>query len=76
MATKAIQFNDNLITYDDTKYMVNEGADNIVYLELIVIASQTVYCKIFSNAVVHWYVIPAPAKRVRETNGGFTITLD
>ena len=76
MATKAIQFNDNIITYDDTKYVCNEYTTNQNYFEIVNIATSNPHVRFFGNALAHWIILPPANKRVRETNGGFTITLD
>lgn len=76
MATKAVQFNDNIITYDDTKYKCNEYIADNNFFEIVNLTTSLPHVRFFVNGLAHWIILPAANKRVRETNGGFTITLD
>jgi hypothetical protein len=78
MAIQTIQNGINLISVDDTKYVINTYNENTGYLEVVNIVNPEtpfVVCRIYAG-ITHWVVTPLSNKFNKSKSTGIEITLD
>jgi len=75
MATQIIQNGVNIISLDDTKYVVNTYSENGILEIVNIVGVPFVVCKIYAG-ITHWIKPPAVAKINKTKISGADITLD
>ena len=78
MAIQTIQNGINLISVDDTKYVINTYNENTGYLEVVNIKDPLKpfpVCRMYAG-LTHWIVTPLAAKFNKSKSTGIEITLD
>jgi hypothetical protein len=76
MATQYVQTNNNIITLDDTKYLVNVYNEQTSWLEIVNISNRQnpfIVCTIFGSTI-HWRVPPTGTNFKK--SDGIDVTLD
>jgi len=78
MAIQTIQNGINLISVDDTKYVINTYSEATGFLEIVNIqnpAAPFPVCRIYAG-LTHWIVTPSNPKFNKSKNTGTEVTLD
>lgn len=77
MAIQTIQNGINLISVDDTKYVINTYNESTGYLEIVNITGTKPFpvCRIYAG-ITHRLVTPTGAKFNKSKSTGIEVTLD